>query len=107
MSHNFPGSRQLFVTSRSALILLCCSLAMAHAVAQTPGEIIRETVDSVLATLQNTTLNEDTKRRQVKGIISQHFDYRAMSSRVLATNWKQIATTPQVMPNRAKAGNSQ
>jgi phospholipid transport system substrate-binding protein len=38
-------------------------------------------------------MNDATKKHQIKGIISEHFDFRAMSSRVLATNWKQATST--------------
>jgi phospholipid transport system substrate-binding protein len=89
MSHNHWSSNQLSATLRDAIFFLCFCVAPGHAAARTPSEIIQETVNSVLSTLQNSTLNDDSKRRQVKGIISDHFDYRAMSSRVLATNWKQ------------------
>ena len=57
--------------------------------AATPTEAVTSTVDAVIAALQDATLSEEAKKRQVNGIISKHFDFRAMSSRVLATNWKK------------------
>jgi len=54
-----------------------------------PGEVVRRTVDAVVAVLGDATLNAATKRRQVRKIIGEHFDYAAMSNRVLATNWSK------------------
>ncbi len=71
------------------LVLLAALAASAGALAQPPTETVSETVNSVIVVLRNTDLQEESKRRQVKGIVSRHFDFRAMSSRVLATNWKK------------------
>lgn len=71
-------------------LLFVFALVLTHgARAETPAETVARTVDSVVATLQDATLSEQTKKRQVKTIISKHFDFRAMSSRVLATNWSK------------------
>ncbi len=76
-------STQLLVRMYLVLALLGAPSAWAA----TPTETVTTTVDSVIAVLQDATLGEQAKKRQVKGIISKHFDFRAMSSRVLATNW--------------------
>ncbi|MEQ8234254.1 MAG: ABC transporter substrate-binding protein, partial [Gammaproteobacteria bacterium] len=54
-----------------------------------PGAVVRATVDAVIAVLGDRAMNDATKRRQVRSIIGEHFDYAAMSSRVLATNWSK------------------
>jgi phospholipid transport system substrate-binding protein len=56
--------------------------------AETPTEVVQSTVDSVLSILKDASANEATKRELIKAAISQRFDFKAMSSRVLATNWK-------------------
>jgi phospholipid transport system substrate-binding protein len=71
------------------LILLATLAFAGNAPAQTPLETVTMTVNSVIAVLRNTDTTEETQKRQVKGIISKNFDFRAMSSRVLATNWKK------------------
>jgi phospholipid transport system substrate-binding protein len=81
--------RQILVILASLLI----SVAMATSVsAETPTEVVQSTVDSVLNILNDASVDNDTKRRLVKAAVSQRFDFTAMSSRVLATNWK--TTTP-------------
>lgn len=71
-------------------IAICFLLAAltGNCAAASPGQTINMTAGAVLETLADASLNEATKRRQVKAIIGKHFDYRAMSSRVLATNWQ-------------------
>jgi phospholipid transport system substrate-binding protein len=77
-------------TSGGPRLILLVALAFAgNATAQSPLETVTTTVDSVIAVLQSADMTEETQKRQVKGIISRHFDFRAMSSRVLATNWKK------------------
>lgn len=63
--------------------------SLASAQTASPVETVTITVDGVLNTLRDQSLNETAKKRQVKSLISEHFDFRAMSSRVLATNWKK------------------
>jgi phospholipid transport system substrate-binding protein len=46
-------------------------------------------VDAVLAILKNGQLDNEEKRTQISSIIKQRFDFRAMSQRTLATNWKK------------------
>jgi phospholipid transport system substrate-binding protein len=71
----------------SAAILI--TLLPVGAAADTPKETVAVTVDAVLHALRASDVSEEAKMRRVKSIISEHFDFRAMSSRVLATNWKK------------------
>jgi len=73
--------------SLRGLIVLAALLFADNALALTPTETIATTVDSVIAVLVDSSLSEETKKRHVKRIIYETFDFRAMSSRVLATNW--------------------
>ena len=57
----------------------------------TPLATVRVTVDRVLAVLTDATLSEEARRRQVKAIVAQHFDFKAMANRVLATNWRKAS----------------
>jgi len=75
-------------------IIFFLSLAVTGtSIAASPREIVSVTVDAVIETLSNSSLNEATTRRQVRGIIGKHFDFRAMASRLLATNWKKADKT--------------
>jgi len=69
-------------------IAACCFASTANCLAETPKETVATTVDSVLEVLRNSTIDETAKKRHIKSLVSEHFDFRAMSSRVLATNWK-------------------
>ena len=93
MSHIHANLTRLRVSFSYVLLVLICNIGPNSALAETPSEVVQQTVDSVLEALRDTTLNEEAKRRQVKGMISRNFDYSAMSSRVLATNWKQTNQT--------------
>jgi len=54
-----------------------------------PTAVVRTSVDAVLAILDNEQLNYDDKRTQISVIVKERFDFRAMSQRTLATNWKK------------------
>jgi len=54
----------------------------------TPSDRVKETVDSVLAVLQNPELSSEQRRDQVRDIVRQRFDYESMSQVILATNWR-------------------
>jgi len=71
-----------------AVIALLLTALMGVAAAQAPTDTVRATVEAVLFELK-TDASEEARKRRVKQIISEHFDFRAMSSRVLATNWKK------------------
>ena len=83
----------------AAAVVLCVSLLLGAGPASAadaagvapPGAVVRETVDAVVAVLGDASLNAATKRRQVRKIIGAHFDYAAMSNRVLATNWSKAS----------------
>ena len=78
-------------SSRGIRVLIAAvviALLPVPAIADTPMATVAGTVDAVLHALQSGDVSEEAKMRRVKNIISEHFDFRAMSSRVLATNWK-------------------
>ena len=57
--------------------------------ASSPIDEVRTSVDAVLAILDDEQLNYEDKRSQISGIVKKRFDFRAMSQRTLATNWKK------------------
>jgi phospholipid transport system substrate-binding protein len=80
-----------------AIVSMLCGAALAGAVCaadDSPETAVRETVDRVIAALRDPALADDAKRRQVKLIVDERFDYSSMASRVLATNWR-LATEAQ------------
>ncbi len=56
-----------------------------------PMAVVTETVEGVLAILRVADSNEESRKRQVRAVIGKHFDFSAMSNRVLATNWRKAS----------------
>lgn len=79
--------------SQWILALFLCALGStsANAVAG-PAEQVQQTVDSILSTLTDESLDQDAKRSKISSLIRQRFDFRAMSQRTLATNWKKATS---------------
>lgn len=76
-----------------ALALLLGAAAPAEVIADgaTPLAVVRHTVDGVIAVLADAGRSEDSRRREVKALISENFDFAAMANRVLATNWRKAS----------------
>jgi phospholipid transport system substrate-binding protein len=62
---------------------------------ETPGKIVKETVDQVLLVLQDNSLNEAKRKELISNLITQRINFKDMSRRVLATNWKQATEEQQ------------
>jgi phospholipid transport system substrate-binding protein len=80
--------KQLFLTLTAGMLLAMTSLATAGA---SPTESIRGSVDGILALLQDKEMDKTTRREKIGEVISERFDFRAMSQRTLATNWKSTS----------------
>ena len=57
----------------------------------TPTEDVRSSVEAVIALLKDDQLDRDTRREKMREVIGKRFDFRAMSQRTLATNWKKAS----------------
>ena len=72
---------------------------VAHGTALEPRQVVKETVDSILALLKDPQLagNEKKAVRKQRIIekVEQRFDFREMSQRTLASSWRQISTDQQ------------
>jgi phospholipid transport system substrate-binding protein len=81
----------------SLTIIPAILLALANPVmAETsPTETIRVAVDEILALLRDDQLDKDTRRDRMRAIIDARFDFRAMSQRTLAVNWKKASGAEQ------------
>lgn len=75
--------------------LLMLSVALPLWAASDPTEQIRETVDSILAVLQNSQFSAIEKREQVESLVLKRFDFKVMSKYTLATNWKKATAQQQ------------
>jgi len=75
------------------LLVLMTGLTLAFATASlaenSPTDDIRASVDAIIAILKNEQLDRAGKRAEIKAVVNKRFDFRAMSQRTLATNWKK------------------
>src|SRR5690606_9132542 len=80
-----------------ALLAVAARVAMAGNAAPTasaagePSAAVRETVDAVLAILADPALDADTRRTRTLALVERRFDFREMTRRTLATNWRRAS----------------
>jgi phospholipid transport system substrate-binding protein len=60
-----------------------------------PTDQVRETVDAVLMVLKDEAKDVEVKKDEIRSILAQRFDYRAMSQRTLARNWRTASKAEQ------------
>jgi phospholipid transport system substrate-binding protein len=53
-----------------------------------PTQTVHESVDAILELLRDHTLEQADRRAKIRAHINKRFDFKAMSQRTLATNWK-------------------
>jgi len=56
-----------------------------------PTHAVQKTVDAIIDILKDGQQDRGTKRTGIRKLINERFDFRAMSQRTLATNWKKAA----------------
>jgi phospholipid transport system substrate-binding protein len=54
-----------------------------------PTDDIRTSVDTIIAILNDGQLDRAGKRSKISEVVYKRFDFRAMSQRTLATNWRK------------------
>jgi phospholipid transport system substrate-binding protein len=71
-------------------LIFLAMLVTTQAIADsTPTDDVRSAVEAVIALLKDDQLDRDTRRDRMREVIDKRFDFRAMSQRTLATNWKK------------------
>jgi phospholipid transport system substrate-binding protein len=75
------------------IILLTCSFLL-QANEESPGKIVKQTVDNVLDVLKNKSFTEEKRKQIISELIKDRINFKDMSRRILATNWK-LATEEQ------------
>lgn len=60
-----------------------------------PGRIVKQTVDQVLLILQDASLGETKRKQLISELIIERVNFKDMSRRVLATNWKAATEEQQ------------
>jgi phospholipid transport system substrate-binding protein len=82
--------RKIFLIT---LLMCLCSFSI-QANEESPGKIVKRTVDNVLDVLKNKSYNEERKKQIIYELIKARINFKDMSRRILATNWK-VATEEQ------------
>jgi phospholipid transport system substrate-binding protein len=76
------------------ILTLGLSLAFAPVVSSAESsaiDAVRGSVDGILDILKKDNMDKAAKRSAMEVIIDERFDFRAMSQRTLATNWKKAS----------------
>lgn len=84
--------KRLFLLLAAGITLATASFVFAD---MSPMDSIRGSVDNILTLLQDKELDQATRRKEMRKVISGRFDFRAMSQRTLATNWKKASEEQQ------------
>jgi phospholipid transport system substrate-binding protein len=75
------------------LLIVVCPIAVSPAVAATPAEQIRETINKILQVVKDPNLRADSKKNErlerLKKIIEPQFDFVEMAKRSLGGHWQQ------------------
>ena len=77
------------------LIVLTCIIRSPAIADETPAAIVRAEVASVLAIVQDKSLDTYARRAKLRRIIRDRFDFRDISQRVLAVNWERATAQQQ------------
>ena len=83
---------RFFMPILLGFMMMLASTAFA---AGNPTESVRMSVDSILGILKDTGLDKPAKREKIRVVIAERFDFRAMSQRTLATNWRKASKEEQ------------
>jgi phospholipid transport system substrate-binding protein len=74
---------------------LLVTLASAAFSSNNATESVRMSVEAIIGILKDTELDKPAKREKIRLVIAERFDFRAMSQRTLATNWKKASKEEQ------------
>lgn len=80
--------KRLFLILTVGMVLTAATIVSADA---SPTDAIRSSVDSILTLLQDKGMDPASRRKEMRKVINARFDFRAMSQRTLATNWKKTS----------------
>jgi phospholipid transport system substrate-binding protein len=75
----------------SIMLIFLLTFVLPVVAAPTPTEQVKTTVNAVLELLRDKSLDREIRRTKIRDVINERFDYRAMSQRTLATQWKKAS----------------
>ena len=73
-----------------SLIFLFMSFGL-QAETEDPGKIVKQTVEQVLNILRDDKLDEKQKKEKISDIAKQRINFKDMSRRILAVNWRKAS----------------
>ncbi|TQV86097.1 ABC transporter substrate-binding protein [Exilibacterium tricleocarpae] len=59
---------------------------------QTPTQTLQQAVDGLLAIVVDEDMSSEQKRVKMTAIVDEYADFRAMSQRIVATDWRKAET---------------
>ncbi len=86
------GTRQIrikHIPLWGALLWLLAGVSMA--VAATPTESAKETIDAVVAAIADDSMDLEAKQAKVMALVDERFDFENMSARVLGPDWRNAS----------------
>jgi phospholipid transport system substrate-binding protein len=84
--------KRVFLILAAGIALTVANITSADA---SPTDAVRGSVNGILTLLQDKGLDQATRREEMRKVINARFDFRAMSQRTLATNWKKASKEQQ------------
>jgi len=84
--------KRFFVAIQFGFMMMLATMAFA---ADNATESVRMSVDAIIGILKDAGLDKPAKRDKIRVVIAERFDFRAMSQRTLATNWKKASKEEQ------------
>jgi len=84
--------KRLFAVLVTGLVISFSNTAIAETAAL---DAVRTSVEAILESLKDEQLDTAARREQMRAAIKDRFDFRAMSQRTLATNWKKASDQEQ------------
>ena len=77
------------------ITLLMCSFSYSsQANEESPGKIVKQTIDQVLSVLDDKNIEEEKRKSIVFKLVKERINFKEMSRRILALNW-HIASEEQ------------
>jgi len=68
-------------------VFMCLLPFGSQASEESPGKIVKQTVDQVLTVLTDNNLDENEQKQAVFTLVKERINFKEMSRRILATNW--------------------
>ena len=75
--------------TRLAICLLFCCCSVVNAAEMDPGAVVKQAVERVLEITTDTSIDAQVRRKRIRAVIDDHFDFATMSQSILSKNWQR------------------